>query len=48
MVGYYLPTSAVIKFPTATATNASFQDSPIAIRDDPILQFETANASDIQ
>ncbi len=37
-----------MKLPMATATRANFHDNPIAMSDDPILQFETAKASDIQ
>ena len=41
-------TSAVIKFPMTTATRASFHESPIAIKELPILQLETAKTSEIQ
>lgn len=37
-----------MKLPITTATRASFQESPIAINELPILQFDTANASEIQ
>lgn len=41
-------TRAVMKFPITTVTKASFQDRPMAMSELPILQFDTANASEIQ
>lgn len=48
MILLNVTTRAVIRFPMTTASNASFHDRPMAIKELPILQFETAKASEIQ
>lgn len=48
MIPLNVTTEAVTRFPTKTATRASCQESPTAMRDAPIRQLLMEKASDIQ